>query len=177
MNGQDHIDNYSEMLEEVKALNCDCDDDTGIALIGIIYQYPITQEQVEVLWALSKDVVVVRRAAEDLNFGFSFPDDDLAGLTEWVRSCRAYKDTFGFSAKQAAEALRALGKTGIAAAMAGHKLQKAMEKLSGITTKGKQDHGPARVRKKHVLKASDNTGLRPILSKSNRGGHVYQRRS
>lgn len=170
---------YNEMLKEVEALNCDCDDDTAIALVGIIYQYPITQEQVEVLWALTKDIKTIKRAAYDLELGFSFPDDDLAELCEWVRRCKNPSTaSFGFSAKEVMHAMRALGKAGLAAMVTGHELQKAMEKLNGIiTTKNSKNYRPARLRKKHVFKATDNTSVRPILSESHRGGHVYQRRS
>lgn len=169
-------DRYNEILAEAEKLNCDCDYETAVTLSGIIVEYPITQEQVEVLWALSKDVAVVRRAAYDLYF-VDFPDDDLAELTEWVRRCKDPKfASWGYTAKQAAEAMRALGKAGIAAAMAGHKLQQLMEEINDVTTKNKQNHGPTRVRKKHVFKATDNTRMRPVLSKPHRSSHVYQRR-
>jgi len=47
-------------------LNCDCDEDTRRKLAGIIISNNIIQEQVEVLWALTKDVDVVEMAAMTL---------------------------------------------------------------------------------------------------------------
>ena len=158
---------------------CDCDEDTRRLLAGIIIQHLITQEQVEVLWALTKDVDTIKRAAHDLDRGLSFPDNDLAELCEWVRRCKnPTSSSMGFTAQEVAEALRVLGKAGLDAVAASKKLQKAMEKLNvRLTPKSKQNNRPARLRKKHVFKATDNTSVRPILSEPHRGGHVYQRRS
>ena len=43
-------------------------------------------------------------------------------------------------------------------------------------TKNNKGYRPARVRKKHVFKTPDRTGVRTVFSKQNRCGHVYQRR-
>jgi len=177
------IKDYEEIF--FGELFCDCDEDTLRLLAGIIIEHNISQEQVEVLWALSKDVKVIKRAAEDLDRGLNFPDDDLANLCEWVRECgeptplesvAAVAKKAGISAKELAAAMRMLGKTGITAALVGHKIKIEMEKLNVITSKNKQNNRAPRVRKKHVFKAPDNKSMRPILSKSNRSGHVHKRR-
>lgn len=180
---EQHIKDYEEIF--FGEVFCDCDEDTRRLLAGFIRQHIITQEQVEVLWALSKNIKVIKRAAYELDQGMSFPDNDLAELCEWVRKCgeptpleavAAVAQMAGFSMEEVAHAMIKLGQAGLAGAQAGHELRKAMEKLDGITTKGKQNNWTPRVRKKHVFKASDNKGVRPILSKPNRSSHVHKRR-
>ena len=221
-------------------LDCDCDEKTREKLAGIIISHIITQEQVEVLWALSKDTEVVEMAARELDQGLTFPNHELVDLVEWVRKCKfrvAFLNDIGFniknavksvsfSAKEAAAAMRALGKSGLRAATQGRimakQFEEALKSVSKITvhtststgneihhglqlangefvmfdewndhevwkeliydnsidipTKSKQNNGSAWVRKKHVFKAPDNTGLRSVFSESHRRGHVHQRR-
>ena len=116
-------------------------------------------------------------ADDDMSTSTEEGDDDLAELTEWVRRCKNPKfASWGYTAKQAAEAMRALGKAGAFAAYKTQEMQKLLEKLNDLTTKNRKNHGSTRLRKKHVFKAPDNKGMRSILSESHRGGHVYQRR-
>uniref|UniRef100_A0A6M3J270 Uncharacterized protein n=1 Tax=viral metagenome TaxID=1070528 RepID=A0A6M3J270_9ZZZZ len=186
-------------IKSFKFNNIDCDNATKDLLTSIVIQHAITQEQVEVLWALTKDVEVVEFAAKQLDRGARFPDDDLGDLCVFVKKCikknmwddggndilsdiRAGMVAIANAGLKAGDLIVSMGEVfKIArvsikdAIISIEKFNEAMQDIEDHT-KNNKSHRPARMRKKHVLEAANHTRMRTVLPQPHRRCHIHQRR-
>ena len=102
--------------------------------IGFINQmvicHAVTETQVRVFHAMSKDKKITERLCEQMDMGHEFPAD-LEELVNMIRMVRTVPSLLsGLSVKECEKALLKLSKAGVTAAAAGQALKCAMNKIA-----------------------------------------------